>query len=297
MNKKLVVRISGGLGNQLFQYATAKKLSLLSGYELYLDDKSSYHYSAGYDRSISLYNFSISSFKIASSKDCYIGLPGRIKRRYILLLEKYKAISHKMYIQELDNGNYSDFLYSDKLNELIYLEGYWQSEKYFEGIFADLIKEFKLRKSISTQVKRIQKQIFGNEIAIAIQLRRKYSLDANDLIKYDKDLLIKGIKYYKAKYKHCKFYIFSDDTSIFPEDFGLNKSEYFFVDRELQLRDYEALTLLSFCEHYIISFSTFAWWGAWLGQSSFKEVLYIPNDFTSKKVDYYPETWNNLNEV
>ena len=157
-------------------------------------------------------------------------------------------------------------------NENIYLEGYWQSEKYFERI-KDVIKnEFVFEKFSEEKNIFASNKIYATN-SVAIHVRR------GDYVKNPLYSDICTLDYYKRAIKYITqhidnpfFYIFSDDIHWCIENFNdLNQIE--FIDWNNGKQSYRDMQLMSLCKHNIIANSTFSWWGAWLNKNPSKIVI------------------------
>jgi len=144
------------------------------------------------------------------------------------------------------------------------LFGYFQSYKYFDNIRDELVKEF-----INVGYIERVKDILSNGVNISVHVRR------GDYLKFPNVHPFPGMGYYNRNFKffmdrfeNCKFYICSDDIGWCKKNFG-NRSNLIFLGRD-EIFD---LMLMKFCDHNIISNSSFSWWGAYLNNNSNKIVI------------------------
>ena len=280
MLKKIKIkgRLFGGLGNQLFIYATLRSLALKNNAELYIDIQSGFNEDIKYKRKYELEIFNPSFIELAP-------IP-KIKRRLLKIANLFLPYNKKNYIVE------TDMSYDKRLTELNYtkntfFEGYWQSYLYFED-FSEVIKS-ELKKPLQ---KIIESHSYlpsiseSNSVAIHLRFFDQYesNSDANLYYKYY-EIAINEIISSNAR---PTFYIFSDNISRAKDIINniINNHEVHFVDNvgDDPIID---LALMSSCKHFIIANSSFSWWGAWLGEYEKKQV-FTP----SKKISSTVGSWS-----
>ncbi len=287
--KMIIVRIGGGLGNQLFQYAIGRNLSLIKNIPLKLDLS---WFKTNFDREYKLKYFNIKE-SIASNED--------VRR-----LRKYQKINSRRYF--LRNLLFSDesiyieekqFHFDPKkidIKDSAYLIGYWQTEKYFEENKNIFRKDFVLKDSpANIQYKQVLERILGGT-SVSLHIRRGDYITNKDA---NQHMGVCSLDYYKkainlvAKKIHSPtFFIFSDDIKWVKENL---KTEYpmIFVS-DGSLKDYEELILMSKCKHNIIANSSFSWWGAWLNNNQTKIVVAPKkwfNNTASNSKDIVLDSW------
>jgi hypothetical protein len=291
----IIVKLQGGLGNQMFQYAIGRKLSLLNKTQLKLDLNFLLDRTPRSDFTYRDYNLNIFNLKLefATSDEIkpfvnYLG--SKIKRKiytYLFLGKNNKYISEKQFT--CDPNIF-------KLTGNIYLDGYWQSEKYFADIKDILYREFTIKYPQDIRSREISNMIEITQ-SVSIHIRRADYVQNQLTYKIhgicDLDYYYNCINLLLDKVQNPHFFIFSDDTQWVKENLKLNYP-ITFVDHNNASRNYEDLRLMSQCQHNIIANSTFSWWGAWLNQNPDK-IVYAPqkwfNDQTRDTKDIIPETW------
>lgn len=288
--KQIIIGFWGGLGNQLFTYALGRALSLKFNAE-YIIDKSFYSQSQNYYSS----EFKIDNLNI--SKD--IKISENFSSNFFKYIKLYKKVSNKKIINnnffKLIYGKYLDSVYlerefffdKDVLNynegNKVFYYGYWQSRFYFENIKSLLSTEFIPKNLNISKFENLKKNISSN--TVAIHFRGTDSI--GDITTYDipQSYYIKGINYYKKKFKNLHFHIFTDDIEYAKKqvkNIFNNQDDIFFI-HENQLTDIEEFHLLRFYSNYIIPHSTFSWWAAYLSFKNNKEVLLPPFWFVNEK--------------
>jgi hypothetical protein len=303
--KKLCVEISENLGNQLFMYAHAYALSKKLGRELYIDNESAFlkKKSVG---SYRLDRFNISS-KVIQKKYKFLSIFQYFKKKYISKLDYFKK--NKFFYTEKKDVYKKTFYYNDQdlnrnTNYLIYVRGHFESEKYFLNYRKSILKEFSFKNVKQYQDNPYYKYILNNNV-IAITIRqnrfneRNYSQKNNLYLKNKSDIFLKkqityiqkAINYFKTKVKNPKFLIWSNDFSNLDKYFNKNFS---FVNNSNSNKDLTDLYLLTQCKYFIISPSTFSWWGAWLSKRKNKICVRPNNLNVSNNKDFWPKDWKSI---
>ena len=302
MNKKLIVRISEGLGNQLFMYANAYSLSKKIDYDLYVDNESSYR--TKNIRSYLLDNFKISA-NIASQNLMYNSYKKNFFRKIKIQFDKFK--NNKEFLIEkkfLDKKtSYYDYLNNVCFNDNLFLEGHFESEKYFLHERENILKEFSLINNNNFKKNNYLKNI-QNENIVSICIRQnRYSErigNHNDQasIKKSQFFVKDTIKYIKKaetliekKVSNPKYYIWSDNFTNLREYFPENKYTFVINEEKKILNDF---FLLLNCKYFIVGPTTFHWWGAWLSNFDNKFCIRPQNLNPSNNKDFWPTSWASI---
>ena len=182
-----------------------------------------------------------------------------------------------------------------KIKKDAYLQGYWQSEKYFYDIRDILLNELTLKFDPDRDNKKHLKDIINSE-SVSIHVRR------GDYVKNPHTRAYHGIcslDYYKRALKKIgslvenpKYYVFSDDPDWTKENLKIKGKVVFIINNSN--KEYEDLRLMRACKHNIIANSTFSWWGAWLGEYKNKIVIAPEKWFLTKENNYkdiVPDRW------
>lgn len=270
----IISKISGGLGNQMFQYAAGHSIASRLKTEHCLDIRS---YKTDQVRSFGLDKFNISA-GIAPQE---VLPPAKHESllRYALwksLCLKPKLLKeHKLDLDKIER----------KHKSTSYLSGHWFSEEYFQNFAADLRKEFRLANELSDYGSNILKTIKGST-AISIHIRRgdyvnseywKSKLGTCSLGYY-----YNGLEYITSRVGvGFNIFVFSDDIDWAGKKLRIDK-KMFFVSNSESSGPHEDLMLMASCSHHIIANSTFSWWGAWLNARPDKIVV-CPDPFYNDK--------------
>lgn len=277
----VITKLIGGIGNQLFQYAVGRHKSLLSKSELKLDVTGFEHYPL---RKYSLHAFNIEE-SFASEEEIYQAkkkVTRRTWRYFSPLLERMVGPKKRWTaFRELNVMPYNPAVLRAEGN--IYLEGYWQSEKYFVGIGDTIRREFTMKAQPGPESKEMAEKILSTQ-SVSVHFRRG-DYESNEVTRKVHGVL--GKEYYEAAIKIIRqrvrdphLFLFSDDADWVAENVDLGRPAII-VGHHPGVSSYEELWLMSLCKHNIIANSSFSWWGAWLNANK-------------DKVAVAPERWFNV---
>uniref|UniRef100_A0A7V2ZKD0 Alpha-1,2-fucosyltransferase n=1 Tax=Ignavibacterium album TaxID=591197 RepID=A0A7V2ZKD0_9BACT len=242
----IILRLLGGLGNQLFIYAFGKALELNLNLDVYFDTSSGFKKDP-YNRKFELENFNISIKKTSKYDSLFYPINKRSKLIAGIL---YPGSS---YLKE--DKNFSIDLINDKLKKYkkVFLQGYFQKPEYFEIIKEELKKEIVLKTELSVTAKNYLEQIM-NTNAVAVHIRMK---ERKDLFSFD--FYLQNIKSLAQKLDSPKFFIFSDEIEWCKKNLDDNENVFFVEGTLNQIEDF---WLMKNCKHFIIPNSTFSWWAS-----------------------------------
>ncbi len=290
----IIVRLQGGLGNQMFQYAFGKAVSSRCNEILKFDLT---HLLARYKSKLTIFRnydldvFNIEIIKATNLEILSFTLP-RFNNKYIYTLLNKFYLKNNVYTEKYFNYNY-DVNY---LQGSHYFIGYWQSFKYF------LEMEEKIRKDFILPHANANSLDIANRIAssssICLNYRRTDYLSNNILNTLSgtdgKNYYEKAIKTIVDTVDEPHFFIFSDDIEWCKNNVKL-KFKTTFVEHLYAGRKFaNYMKLMSMCKHFIIPNSTYAWWAAWLARGKNKIVVAPRNWFMDKEIDtndLVPEDW------
>lgn len=281
----IIVNLSGGLGNQMFQYAFGKAIEIKYGFKLKLD--ANYYFSrqcieSEVPRKYLLDKFNIKT-ELASLKE--------VKK----LNPIYKKIIRKIKLRLFGPSNAFAYIENEiKNNDNQYYIGFWQNEKYFIDIRQILINEFTLSSRSTKIFDDFLNQINQNTNSVSVHIRRTDILNPKNPYREicDKKYFDKSMEIMKGKIDNPTFFIFSDDIEWCKENIKNNGNTIFVSNDET--KDYEELILMSKCKHNIIANSSFSWWGAWLNTNPEKIIIGPKKwlDIPEKEyADVLPNNW------
>lgn len=286
----IIVKLMGGLGNQMFQYALAKSM-YMRGENVKLDI-------TYYDRipvGDTKRNYELPIF------NCNIPLANRKEiKRYYNLFQILKLKVQRMVpfvktniVLEDNTKNEIDFLNIENK----YLIGYWQNEIYFKDVRREILEDFSFDENlISSETREVLNRIKRVDLAVSIHIRGGDYLDSVNNCIYGnictEDYYIRACKYFISKYSDVSFFVFSNDMELAKRYLQSIHNNVTFIEANTENNGWEDMFLMSNCAHNIIANSTFSWWAAWLNRNRNKEVV-APVRWTLNKSNesIIPSNW------
>jgi Glycosyl transferase family 11 len=292
----VITHLIGGLGNQMFQYAAGRALSLELKTELMLDisDFNGYRLHHGFE----LHRLFDCSAVIAQKRDL----------KKVLGLQYFPVIRKVIGNSRLPLFHYNKlvvephFQYWPGINdsqENCYILGYWQSAKYFENHASRIKRDFTFKLPMSEGNSELASRL-ATLNAVSIHVRR------GDYVENAKTSAIHGacspsfyemaINFISQRVPQPCFFIFSDDIEWARNNIKTD-FQHEYVSHNCGAESFNDMRLMSMCKHHIIANSSFSWWAAWLGTSEKKIVVAPSNWFARKSIntsDLIPPDWTQL---
>jgi len=288
----IIIQLIGGIGNQMFQYAMGRSIALRNNTNLKLDISLFKQYQL---RSYRLECFNIIE-EFATHEEIKHLKPGHDQLLFFCLSkvqQKFIPWHNRDIIFERTMSFNPAVL---KITDDAYIEGYWQSEKYFKHISHTIHNDFKFKR----EPDRINKDflsIINETNSVSLHIRR------GDYISNKKtreilgflgiDYYIRALNLIIKKVNKPNFFIFSDDIPWARENIKAD-FPFHFIEHNGADKEYEDLRLMSNCKHHIIANSSFSWWGAWLGSNPKKIIISPKKWFNQLKMDIHdliPDSW------
>lgn len=280
----LVIRVQGGLGNQMFQYALGRYFAQRDNAEV-VYDISSYRQDQLRDYELPVWRIQPRLMDEADQvllpgRYGGLGWKGRLFGKQPLKRVKEKPFGfHPKYLQPQRHA---------------YYDGYWQSEKFFPGLRNELVAAFQPTQSIGRRTAEVAGQIESTN-AVALHVRRTDYLKITAMqscgLDYYEDCMAELLE----RHTGLEVFVFSDDLAWCEENLSFNCPMHF-IGHNSAAKAHEDLWLMSLCRRHVIPNSTFSWWSAWLKQDQEGEV-YAPSPwFNDPKLDgshLAPEHWLN----
>jgi Glycosyl transferase family 11 len=277
----IMTRLIGGLGNQMFQYAAGRALSLRAGAALKVDR-------SGFD-SYKLHHYSLGALPIQAATATAADLaefapaveptPSWRDRWRSRLGGKARIDKPRPYRER-------HFHFDAAVTELrppVYLVGYWQSERYFLDYAATVRRELTPVAPLEPENEAIAARIDAAN-AVSVHVRRgDYVSDPNTNRVHgscSQDYYRRAVDYVSARAGSPHLFVFSDDQQWARRNLRLGFPATF-VETNSPARNYRDMQLMARCRHHIIANSSFSWWGAWMNPSNDKIVV-------------APERWFNV---
>lgn len=290
----IVSKIIGGLGNQMFQYAAARALSLKHGASLRLDLRGfkNYKLHQGFELS-SIFNInapavSKQELKLILGWQSFELCSNFLRRKSLRVLRK------KAFVCEPHFEYWSGF---SNIGDNVYIDGYWQSERYFNEYSDQIRKDFTFSSPLSLENSRVASLIDAVD-SVSLHVRR------GDYVTNPKNkfLDVCNLTYYKNAVAEIMgtvvkphFFVFSDDLDWVRDNIIIN-SEVTYVDNNRGLASCNDMRIMSLCKHNITANSTFSWWAAWLNSNAKKKVITPSSWFAGRlnSKDLVPVEWIKL---
>lgn len=278
----IVVKILGGLGNQMFQYAFFLLLSKkYNSVKLDCSEFENYDLHQGFELSrvfnVSIDDHNATKKEIEQLKDTTAYFKIRKMFGSIFLGNPNQFIKQTHYVQP----NYSEFYLKIWSLSNMYLEGYWQNPKYLEEIKVEISEifrwtnisernhQFSLRmraeNSIAIHIRRLDKPNNFKQLLYRIRLQLFWRI-------CNKKYYKKAISHFKNSIENPRFYVFTDNLEWSKRIFSTT-NEYTIIDWNRGKESHWDMYLMTQCKHNIISMSSFSWWGAWQNSNPEKIVV------------------------
>lgn len=289
----VIVKLMGGLGNQMFQYALGRSLALARSVPLKMD-LSWFNQQAS--RFYRLHHFNVSA-DIATEEDVtgLLGGPDQVSK-IARLFWRVKPYYRRPWVRQRYPGFDPNILQAP---DRVYLEGYWQSEKYFTEIEMIVRQELTVR-HLPDPVNQAMANRINEVESVSLHVRR------GDYVSNPVTYQYHGVcppEYYQAAMKAVTKVVKQPHIFIFSDDIGWVQEN---LDQDFPMtyvahngpdKDYEDLRLMSQCQHHIIANSTFSWWGAWLCVNPSKSIVAPERWFASADrhtPDLLPDSWHRI---
>lgn len=255
----VIIKLQGGLGNQMFQYAFGKRISKQTGRNLILD--LSFLKRRDLGDNFVYRNFDLDIFNLSE-----YNLVDDFSEDYELIVDDLNMNSTNI----IDVETIIDKCIHAK-SKNIYLDGYWSSPKYFVDFF-DVDSEFSFKTGILPESNEINNQIIESNSVLLNVRRQDFLLNEFHGV-YGKDYILSSIEKLKSYETDLKFFIFSDDVDWCERNLHdiPNSKIVDHIHKGFKFSNY--LQLMINCRHFIIPNSTFAWWAAYLSKSKNKKII------------------------
>lgn len=285
----IYIKLMGGLGNQMFQFAAGRYLAIKNRAKLQAD--------LSFLRKKSGGNYTQRDYAL----DVFAGAPaqtGKLQQKILNLTTTHPRLTRlNPFFPNVfkEAGMHYDSGF-ERINKSTLLVGYWQSEKYFAPIRSVLIEDFQLKAPLGIRAQDYLKKIHMHTSTASLHFRRGDYVTLQSAAAahgtQNLDYYHAAVKRILALNKDTYFFIFSDDPDWVSQNFILDNST---IVRGLP--PVEDLILMKQCKHNIIANSSFSWWGAWLNENPGKKVLAPARWFAApheQPVDLIPKDWETI---
>lgn len=289
----IIVKLMGGLGNQMFQYAFGKYLAIKNNTELKLDtsfllDRSPKKEHFVYrDYDLSIFNIDVPF----ATEEEVISYTKRTSNPFLEKILTKVLGTKKSYTKDMELHFLAKHLNAPKDS---YLEGYWQSEKYFEEI-SDILKQndFSFKTPLMSNSKELNQKIEAAN-AVCINVRRGDFVTNSFHGAMGVDYYAQAEKILLDKYSDVEFFVFSDEIDWCKENLKFDVPTTYVSHEYAGKKFQDYLRLMAACKHFIIPNSSFAWWAVWLCSNDDKMVIAPKkwiNDPNNSMNDLIPSSW------
>ncbi len=286
-----IVKLKGGLGNQMFQYSYALLVEKRTKQAVKLDLSAYQDLKTDTVRVPRIEKFQI-HLKAANQEDiesiCKFSHKGNsLSFQYKLGILAEEKLNRRYFREH--NRAYID---PAKLMGYDFFDGYWQSWRYVDEVKSEVTTEFKPNYTMSERTRATQ-SLMASENSVFVGVRRgDYAAEKEHYGSFDTGYYLRAMSYIAQRVDNPVFYVFSNDITWCKNNLQLSKYNVRYRDPDLQTDDFEELMLMASCQHAIIVNSSFHWWGATLIQNS-KKIVCCPEKwwFDDKPIDIIPYEW------
>lgn len=301
--RAIYAALSGGLGNQMFQYAAGRALAARLGVGLVLDCSNF----TNPPHTTTVRTFALGDFRLSLSGPILLGhklsKPAAFLKRYKLtrqLLRRQGAAALGIQIYDEPHRPFDPNLVF--LNAPTIIRGYWQSERYFEDFAAEIRDDFRLKHGLSENSEQVASKIAEARTAVSVHLRFGDKVSdpraRNRFGHVSDDYFRRAVACIEERFVEPSYFVFSDEPEAAQKFLDLCPNGLVVDGRsEPPAQD---IALMALCDHQIITNSSFSWWGAWLNPNPEKVVVapqpwynpvFIPESDT---IDLLPPGWSRI---
>jgi Glycosyl transferase family 11 len=267
----LVVRIKGGLGNQLFCYAAARRLAIVNDAELVIDDVTGFIRDYAFQRKYSLEHFHIPCRK-ATARERLEPLE-RYRRGLFKWVSGKQQFDTRSYLEQ-EGAAFEPRLLTRPVKGTLYLDGYWHSEDYFKDVEDIIRRDLRIIPPQDAENQQIAQRIARTANSVALHVR--WFTDPSDASGHNlsEDYYHRAVALMEDKLGSPHYFLFSDNPDAARQKLNLAADRITYVTHNQGDENaYADLWLMSQCQHFIMANSTFSWWGAWLGTNTSNNII------------------------
>lgn len=295
---KVIVRVQGGLGNQMFCYAAARRLSLKNDSELVIDHVTGFKRDKKYLRKFALGTFNIPA-RLATSAERMEPFE-RYRRAFARWWSDSQPFERRTYLKQ-EGINFDSRLLILRPAHDIYLDGLWQSEAYFEDIENVIRQDLTIKPPVDIHNQKMAARINACDDAVAMHVRWFSAPESiNSAYNVSYKYYNRAIEFIRSRLINPHFFLFSDHPHAAADKLELPNGGYTVVSHnDSEGFAYADMWLMSQCRHFITANSTFSWWAAWLAPGLDKVIVTpdpgLLDEQNAWRMDgMLPSKWNRL---
>ena len=261
---KIIPRILGGLGNQLFCYAAARRLALVNNAELVVDDVSGFVRDYDYQRHYQLDHFSIPcrTATLADRLEPFSRFRRYLKRAY----NRHRPFEERTYIQQ-EGIDFDPRLLQVRPRGTVYLEGSWQSEDYFKDVEQTIRADLQIKPPADPASLAMSARI-RDCVAVSVHVRFFDEANETSINNASDEYYACAVAQMEMLAADAHYFVFSDKPDSASARIPLPDQRITCISHNRgDANAFGDLWLMTQCKHFIIANSTFGWWGAWLSNT------------------------------
>lgn len=293
----LTVRLQGGLGNQLFQYAFIKSLALQKGVGFQLDRR--YLLNRTLRKNFTFREYDLSIFNV--EENFYQpDVAWTAKEVYADKLRLYTQLKRQQLTGKIRRKYIEPFFqYDERIVQIpnnAYCVGYFQSYRYFEDMFPQMRTDFSFKMPIDNTCYPLLQQIEETN-SVALHVRRGDFVNHTFHGSVSMEYYLAAVAHLAKTENNLQLFVFSDDVHWCSQHLSFEYPTVFVAAELAGEKARNHFELMQKCRHFIISNSSFAWWAAYLGNASNKKVV-APKKWLQNPIintnDITPPSWLRL---
>lgn len=286
-----IVKMKGGLGNQMFQYAFAKLVQQETGEEVKMDFSSFDALGRDRIRTPRILKFRLSLEKATDDeirKICKFDHTGNpFSKSYKVKLLAEIMCNRRYYFER--NRAYRE---PGKILDHQYFDGYWQSWRYVDQVWPIVQKEFVPNASLHLETEK-QIEMIKQQNSVFVGIRRgDYTEESSHYGCFQQEYYDRTMKYMETHVENPVFYIFSNDIEWVKSNMNFEGRRVVYREREDIIDDFDEFLLMSACQYSICVNSSYHWWAARMNDDE-KKIVIVPEKwfFDDRPIDIVPEHW------
>jgi hypothetical protein len=265
----IVVQLTGGLGNQMFQYAAGRALAARHGAQLVLD--SSWIEGDGGAVSTEVRRYELGCFELEAP----LARVDQVARLHRSLLPSRRPL-----LRELEEPSFGQPCPElAQATDNTYLRGYWQNVTYFEDAESLLRRDFTFRPDIAAQRAELAREIGRSPVpAVSLHVRRSdYVTDPgvrDRMGTLEPEYYSRALDALGSGIGSVRLFVFTDDPEWCTANLRLNEQDVVLGATRAEVETWASfMHLMTLCDHHVLANSSFSWWGAWLNPNPAKIVV------------------------